>query len=81
LPSSSTREVVQKGGEVIASVSASGAAASATLASLLAGHEGRADELVESNMGAYESPSFTIPTMDPRTTEQHIGSGDIHAEL
>ncbi|OAX35385.1 hypothetical protein K503DRAFT_802876 [Rhizopogon vinicolor AM-OR11-026] len=81
LPSSSTRAVVQKGGEVAASVSASGAAASATLASLLTGQEGRADELVESSIGAYESSSFTIPTMDPRTTEQHIGSGDIHVEL
>lgn len=72
--------MVQKGGEVVASVSASGAAASATLASLIGGLGGGAGELVEPSM---DVPSFTVPTiyMEPRTTEHHTGSGDIHVEL
>lgn len=73
--------MVQKGGEVIASASASGATASATLASMISGLAGGAGELVEPSMDAYESPSFTIPTMETRTTEQLTGSRDVHVEL
>jgi protein transport protein SEC20 len=46
LPSSSARA----GGEVLATASASGAAASATLASLIAGQHGGAAELIEPSM-------------------------------
>jgi protein transport protein SEC20 len=81
LPSSSTRAVVQKGGEVIASASASGATASATLASIISGLAGGAGELVEPSVDAYESPSFTTPTMETRTTEQLTGLRDVHVEL
>ncbi|KAG0704928.1 Sec20-domain-containing protein [Suillus ampliporus] len=82
LPSSSsnTLAVVQKAGEVVASASASTAAASTMLASLIAGQDGGAAELIEP-MDASESPSFTIPTMESRTTGQHTGSGDVHVEL
>ncbi|KAG1745312.1 Sec20-domain-containing protein [Suillus lakei] len=83
LPSSgsSTREVVQKAGEVVTTASASTAAASAVLASLMGGPDGEAGQLVESSMDVSESPSFTIATMEPRTTGQHTNSGDLHVEL
>lgn len=77
LPSSSTRV----GGEVLMTASASGAAASATLASLIAGQHGGAAELIEPSMDAYGSPSFTIPAMESRTTEKHTESEGIHVEL
>ncbi|KAJ8595855.1 hypothetical protein M405DRAFT_806476, partial [Rhizopogon salebrosus TDB-379] len=68
LPSSSARA----GGEVLVTASANGAAASATLASLIAGQHGGAAELIEPSMDAYEFPGFTMPAMEPWTTEQHI---------
>jgi protein transport protein SEC20 len=77
LPSSSARA----GGEVLVTASASGAAASATLASLIAGQHGGAAELIKPNMDAYESPSFTMLAIEPQTTEQHTGSDDTHVEL
>ncbi|KAG2139308.1 hypothetical protein DEU56DRAFT_800619 [Suillus clintonianus] len=83
LPSSglSTRAVVQKAGEVVTTASASTAAASAVLASLIGGQDGGAGQLVEPSMHESESPGFTIAAMEPRTTGQHTDSGDLHVEL
>jgi hypothetical protein len=69
------------GGEVLVTASASSAAASATLASLIAGQHGGAAELIEPSMDAYESPGFTMLAMEAWTTEQHTGSEDTHVEL
>ncbi|KAG2031812.1 hypothetical protein BDR03DRAFT_904493 [Suillus americanus] len=78
---SSTRAVVQKAGEVVTTASAATTAASAVLASCIGGQDGGACQLIESSADVFESPSFTISTTEPRTTEQHGGSGDAHVEL
>ncbi|KAG2147871.1 uncharacterized protein EDB93DRAFT_1226391 [Suillus bovinus] len=83
LPSSgsSTRSVVQKAGEVVATASAATAAASSVLASSIGGQDGGAGQLIEPSMDVFESPSFTISATEPWTTGLHSGSGDAHVEL